>query len=120
MLDQCFKKNRSKAKNLIKRSSLLFKSHTCLKLAILTDHKKFISHNSVQDIMNETWDGPTKDAEISRMQYLIAYIFPPYICTFEIHKPTSHEQKRAEPKPSLPTSNGNSDIKTEETALVDK
>ena len=120
LLDQCFNTDREKTEQLIKRRCMQFYPHTCLSLAELTDHREFISHQAVQTFMNKVWYGSIKDSNISWIHYLIAYIFPPYICTFEFRKHTSHEQKGAEPKPSLPTSNGNKDIKTEETALVDK
>ena len=87
---------------------------------MLTDHKEFISHNAVQTIMNEVWDGSIKDADISRIHYVIAFFFPPYICTFEFLKDTSHAQKGTETKYNPSLLNVNSDIKTVETALVDK
>ena len=120
LLGQCFKTDRDKTKQLITSSSLQFNSQTCLSLAVLTDHKEFFSHNAVQTFMNEVWGGRLKDSNISWKQYFLAYIFPPYICTFEFLKDTSHAQNETETKYNPPLLNWNIDTKTEETAIVEK
>ncbi|XP_065684239.1 transient receptor potential cation channel subfamily M member 1 isoform X1 [Hydra vulgaris] len=90
LLDQCFKINREKTEKLITNISLEFNLHTCLNLAVLCDHKEFISHNAVQTILNDVWFGPIKDLGFSRMHYLLAYFCPLYISTFQF-KNTDHD-----------------------------
>nr|XP_047126615.1 transient receptor potential cation channel subfamily M member 3 [Hydra vulgaris] len=119
MLDQCFKTNKELTEKLITNSSSQFNSHTCLTLAVLSDHKYFIAHNAVQTILNDVWDGPIKDSEISRLSYLIAFFFPPYICTFKF-KNTDYESVDSDVY-NLPLTNESSDaVKNEETSLVEK
>nr|XP_047126608.1 transient receptor potential cation channel subfamily M member 1-like isoform X2 [Hydra vulgaris] len=119
LLDQCFKTNKELTKKLITNSSSQFNSHTCLTLAVLSNHKHFIAHHAVQTILNDVWDGPIKDSEISRLSYLIAFFFPPYICTFKF-KNTDYESVDSDVY-NLPLTNESSDaVKNKETSLVEK
>ncbi|XP_012554388.2 transient receptor potential cation channel subfamily M member 1 isoform X1 [Hydra vulgaris] len=85
LLDECYRTDRTKTEQLITCDSKQFNSHTCLSLAYLSDHKDFISHKAVQTLMNDFWTGDIKNTDISRWQFLIAFLFPPYIAFFSFY-----------------------------------
>lgn len=79
LLDECYKTNESKTVQLITCEFNQFSDQTSLGLAVDTNDLDFVSHSSVQLLLNEIWSGRVKKREVNTIKMLSAYFFPPLI-----------------------------------------
>ena len=60
-----------------------FANHTYLSLAVASLYLEYVSHSSVQILLNDVWTGALKRADITSKECFLGIIFPPYILTFD-------------------------------------
>ncbi|XP_057292178.1 transient receptor potential cation channel subfamily M member 3-like isoform X1 [Hydractinia symbiolongicarpus] len=80
LLDECYRTDTTKTEQLLTCRCSQFPQQTCLKLAIASNHKEYVSHSAVQVLLNDVWTAAIKQKDITSAQVLTAMFFPPYIC----------------------------------------
>ena len=60
-------------------------------MAVSTDHLEFVSHSCVQTLLNEVWTGPIKSLGTKTSDFLLTFLFPPFLLSFNFR--TESEMK---------------------------
>lgn len=82
-LNECYCAHEKQTEAIITRELTYFPGRTCLSLAHCSGQKEFVSHSSVQQLLNDVWTGAIKSREVSTRSLLLAIFLPPLICQFD-------------------------------------
>ena len=67
-LDQCFRTNKDRTKQLLIYNLENWGGQSCLSLAYAIDHEEFIAHVSCQSVLTEIWTGYMRTSQNSSLK----------------------------------------------------
>ena len=79
LLCECFSVDEADTERLVTTALEQFEPHTCLTLALATNHEVYVAHSSVQSHLDQEWMGKIKEKQWLVVKCLIGIIFPMYI-----------------------------------------
>ncbi|XP_048577809.1 transient receptor potential cation channel subfamily M member 7 isoform X2 [Nematostella vectensis] len=83
LLNECFHANERAAQKLLTYHLDIYCGHTCLTLAVATEHKEFVAHTCCQGLLTEIWMGAMRSANMRSMKILLGILVPPFIFNVE-------------------------------------
>ena len=82
-------------KHLCRSSKILQSDQKTNILDLATSIESFISHDSVQDLVDQIWTGSINH-DVSLPAVFLAFIFPPYLLTFRFLVKGQHTEFKTE------------------------
>ncbi|KFD52861.1 hypothetical protein M513_06171 [Trichuris suis] len=76
LLDQCYRRDRQLAVQLLTQSLDRWSGHSCLALAVRAGDKAFLSHRCCQRLLDDLWHGGIRVQKNSIFHVLLAVLFP--------------------------------------------
>ncbi|CDW57881.1 Ion trans domain containing protein [Trichuris trichiura] len=83
LLDQCYRRDRQLAVQLLTQSLDRWSGHSCLALAVRAGDKAFLSHRCCQRLLDDLWHGGIRVQKNSIFHVLLAVLFPFAIMTLD-------------------------------------
>ncbi|KAK3749590.1 hypothetical protein QZH41_019731, partial [Actinostola sp. cb2023] len=79
LLDECSRVNEIAARKLLTYHLSDWCGHTCLTLAVMTEHEEFVAHASCQSLLTEIWMGAMRNVKFPSLKIILGFIVPPTI-----------------------------------------
>ncbi|XP_059155361.1 transient receptor potential cation channel subfamily M member 1-like [Physella acuta] len=79
LLGHCYKIDDDYTQQLLTYELKNFSEQTCLSLAVMANHRKFIAHTCCQMLLNDLWIGGLRMRKNSTLKVILGIIFPPYL-----------------------------------------
>ncbi|XP_041464047.1 transient receptor potential cation channel subfamily M member 3-like isoform X2 [Lytechinus variegatus] len=89
LLDQCYREDEVLTMQLLTVQLDNWSKHTCLSLAAMAQHNKFMAHACCQVLLNDLWHGGMQAQKYINIKVITSLLFP--VCIFAIGFKTTEE-----------------------------
>ncbi|CAH3032487.1 unnamed protein product, partial [Porites lobata] len=85
-LDQCFRTNKDRTKQLLIYNLKNWGGQSCLSLAYAIEHEEFMAHVSCQGVLTEIWTGYLRTSQNSSLKIVLGLLIPTTVLSLEFHQ----------------------------------